>query len=80
MADQNAAVSPKSKKPGLMKRMKRFFTETKSELKRVTWPTKKQLFHNTIVILVFIVIMKVILSLVDVGFNELIQAFVGLFS
>lgn len=76
MADTNAAST---KKVGFVKRMKKFFTETKAEIKKVTWPTKDQLLHNTLVILGFIVVMTVILALVDVGFNEMIKSFVGLF-
>ncbi len=52
----------------------RFFKETKSELKKVSWPNKKQLLHNTLIILVFIIITSVILSVLDVGFAELFKA------
>ena len=52
----------------------RFFKETKSELKKVSWPNKKQLVHNTLIILVFIIITSVILSVLDVGFAELFKA------
>ncbi len=54
-------------------RIAKFFKETKSELKKVSWPTKKQLVHNTLIILVFIIITSVILSVLDVGFNELFR-------
>lgn len=56
-------------KKGILK----FFREAKSELKKVTWPSKSQLIHNTIIILVFIVIMAVILSVLDLGFSKLFQ-------
>ena len=48
MAEKNTSA----KKGGILK----FFRETKAELKKVTWPTKKQLVHNTLIILVFIII------------------------
>ena len=54
-------------------RIVRFFKETKSKLKKVSWPTRKQLVHNTLIILVFIIITSVILSVLDVGFNELFR-------
>lgn len=56
----------------------KFLKETKSELKKVTWPTKKQLFHNTGIILVFIIIFTIILSLLDFGFQQLFAWFTGL--
>lgn len=51
----------------------KFFKETKSEMKKVSWPSKQQLFHNTIVILSFVIIMTVILSVLDLGFEKLLS-------
>ena len=51
----------------------KFFRETKSELKKVSWPSKSQLFNNTVVILVFIVVATIVLSLLDVGFQKLLS-------
>ena len=51
----------------------KFFRETKSELKKVSWPSKSQLFNNTVVILVFIVVATLVLSLLDVGFQKLLS-------
>lgn len=63
MAEKNTTA----KKGGLL----RFFRETKAELKKVSWPNKKQLVHNTLIILVFIAITCVILAALDVGFSWL---------
>ncbi len=60
-----------TKKAGLGTRMKKFFKESKAELKKVTWPTKEQLVHNTLVIIAFVAIVTVILSLLDLGFTKL---------
>ncbi len=70
MADTNNSVQKK----GIAK----FFREAKSELKKVSWPDKKQLVHNTIVILVFILIATAILSVLDIGFAKAFQAVAGL--
>lgn len=70
MADTNNSVQKK----GIAK----FFREAKSELKKVSWPDKKQLIHNTIVILVFILIATAILSVLDIGFAKAFQAIAGL--
>ena len=51
MADTNLS---KANKPSFGTRVKRFFKDTKAELKKVTWPDKEQLIHNTGVIIVFI--------------------------
>lgn len=68
MADTNL-----TKKQGFGERVKRFFKETKAELKKVTWPTKDQLIHNTGIIITFIILITVILSVLDVAFAKLFQ-------
>lgn len=70
MADTNLT---KTKKASFGTRVKRFFKDTKAELKKVTWPTKEQLIHNTGVIITFIIIITVILSVLDVAFAKLFQ-------
>ncbi|MCH5209932.1 MAG: preprotein translocase subunit SecE [Oscillospiraceae bacterium] len=70
MADTNLA---KTNKASFGTRMKKFFRDTKSELKKVTWPTKEQLIHNTGVIIVFIIIITIILSLLDVAFSQVFR-------
>ena len=42
MADTNLS---KANKPSFGTRVKRFFKDTKAELKKVTWPDKEQLIH-----------------------------------
>ncbi|MCI8520667.1 MAG: preprotein translocase subunit SecE [Clostridia bacterium] len=66
MADTNA-----TKKVSFPERVKRFFKDTKAELKKVTWPTKEQLIHNTGVIIVFIILIAVVLSVLDLAFGKL---------
>lgn len=70
MADTNLT---KTNKVGFGTKVKRFFKDTKAELKKVTWPTKEQLIHNTGVIITFIIIITVILSVLDVAFAKLFQ-------
>lgn len=76
MADTNNA---KQKKPGKTKRMGNFFRETKSELKKVSWPSKQQLIHNTGVILVFIIVATILLTVLDIGFSKLFEVLTQLF-
>ena len=55
----------------------KFFRETKSELKKVSWPSKSQLINNTVVILTFIVVATLVLSLLDVGFQKVLSLVIG---
>ena len=68
MADTNLT---NTKKVSFGTKVKRFFKDTKAELKKVTGPTKEQLIHTTGVIIVFIILIAVILSALDLGFGQL---------
>ena len=50
------AVKKDDTKPGFFKRVAKWFREMKSELKKVVWPTRKQLINNTVVSVVVMLI------------------------
>ncbi len=57
------------KKGNIFKRIVRFFKDVKAELKKVTWPTKKQAIRNTVVVLVFLVVIGLFVFLLDLLFQ-----------
>ena len=57
------------KKGNIFKRIVRFFKDVKAELKKVTWPTKKQAVRNTVVVLVFLVVIGLFVFLLDLLFQ-----------
>lgn len=59
----------KSKKEEKNKR--HFFKDFKAELKRVVWPTPKQLFNSTIAVIVIVLVVGVIVFALDMGFELL---------
>ena len=65
-----------NKTPNIFVRMgtglSRWFREMKSELKKVVWPSGKQLVNNTVVVLVAVLIVGIIVCLFDLGAGELI--------
>ncbi|HPD61476.1 MAG TPA: preprotein translocase subunit SecE [Thermodesulfobacteriota bacterium] len=54
-----------------------FFHEVKSELKKVNWPTRKETFASTSVVLVIVLIIAVFLFIVDQGLSFLIRIILG---
>lgn len=50
-----------------------FVRESKEELKKVTWPTRQELFLNTIVVLVAVVLVAVSIWIADTIFSALIR-------
>jgi preprotein translocase subunit SecE len=49
-----------------------FLSEVRSEVKKVTWPTKKEAMGGTAVVLVVVFIMALFLGLVDLLLSKII--------
>ena len=60
------------------KRIGRFFKNMWHELKKVTWPSGKDVLNYSLVVFVFMVIMGVIIGLNDFGSGALIDLIVKL--
>jgi preprotein translocase subunit SecE len=76
------------KKPGFVARAKaaiknfceravKFFRDTKSELKKVVWPSKADVKSNTIVVLVVVAIAAVVMIVLDAVFGGLLGLIIG---
>ena len=50
-----------------------FLREVKVELKKVTWPTRKQTTGTTIVVIIFVFVVAAFLGLFDLGLSKLVQ-------
>jgi preprotein translocase subunit SecE len=58
-------------------RLLRFFREVVAELRKVIWPTRKELITYTAVVVVFVTIMVSIVALLDVAFAKAVLAVFG---
>ncbi|MCP2165879.1 preprotein translocase subunit SecE [Goodfellowiella coeruleoviolacea] len=58
------------KKRSLFGRLFRFFREVVAELRKVIWPTRKQLVTYTVVVLVFVAFMVALVAGLDIAFNR----------
>ena len=63
------------KKGNIFKRMIRFFKDVKTELKKVTWPTKNQAVKNTVVVLIFLIVIGLFVFLID-GLFQFVGGFI----
>ena len=52
------------------RRMKQFLVEVVSELKKTTWPGKREVYGTTVVVIVAVVICAVYLWVVDMVLNR----------
>ena len=53
------------------KNKKSFFKDFKAELKKVNWPTPKQLINNTVAVIVVVLITATIVFVLDIAFETL---------
>ena len=54
-------------------RIGRYFKNMWHELKKVTWPTKKDVLNYSLVVFAFMVVMGIIIGVIDFGSGELVK-------
>ena len=54
-----------------------FFRQMVSELRKVIWPTRKELVTYTVVCMVFVIFMVIIVTSLDYGFTKLVFELFG---
>ncbi len=59
--------------PNFFQKAVDFFREVKVELKKVTWPTRKQTTGTTIVVIVFVIVVSIFLGIFDYALSKLVQ-------
>lgn len=62
-----------AKKPNFVNQSIQFLREVKVELKKVTWPSRKQTIGSTVVVIVLVTVVSLFLGMVDFGLNNLIR-------
>ncbi len=79
-AQQKVAVKKSDEKLKFFARVKKWFRDMKSELKKVVWPTPKQTAKNTGVALVVIVVCAVVLWGFDSAAQATVRALIDMFA
>ena len=81
---KRASEDTGKKKPSLLDRAKgffgriaKYFKDTKSELKKVVWPSRKDVRTKTITVVVVVLIAAVVLILLDLAFGGIIHLLIG---
>ena len=78
------AEATKTTKPSFVQRIVNFFKgigrgfkNMYHELKKVSWPTKKDLLNYSVVVFVFMIVMGIIIGVFDLGAGALIRLITG---
>jgi preprotein translocase subunit SecE len=67
----------KQKVEGIFRHWAEFFKEAWQELKKVHWPSQKETYVATSVVVIVVLLIALFLALVDFGLTRAIQAIVS---
>jgi preprotein translocase subunit SecE len=59
---------------GFMEKVKTFFQEFKTEMRKVSWPARKETLSSTAVVIVTVLIIVAFLGLVDFALGRIVQS------
>jgi preprotein translocase subunit SecE len=59
-----------------LRNTREFFEEAWQELKKVHWPSRKETYATTAVVIVFVVLVSIYLAVIDLGLTTAIQALI----
>ena len=70
---QVSRAVPAKTKTNFIQSTVQFLREVKIELKKVTWPSRKQTIGSTVVVIALIILISLFLGSVDIGLSSLIR-------
>ena len=73
MADEGRFDTVKEAAGGRFERWRLFLSEVRNELKRVTWPSQKEVYATTVVVILTSAFFGIYLFVLDFGLNSLVQ-------
>ena len=53
--------------------LKVFFEEAQVELKKITWPTRKETVTTCVAVMILVAVMSLFLGLVDLGLSKVVE-------
>jgi preprotein translocase subunit SecE len=73
MAEPTALDSVREAAGGRIERARVFLSEVRNELKRVTWPSQKEVYATTVVVILVSVFFGLYLFALDVGIDAVVM-------
>lgn len=70
-------MADKPEKKSILTRFRKFFSDQKSEMKKIVWPSKKQVLNNTGVVLVAVAVFAFGTGMFDWLLGLIIKAVFG---
>jgi len=57
------------------RKVSQFFVEMSAELRKASWPTRKELVDSTLVVIIGLILLAVFLAVVDFSLYHVVQLF-----
>jgi preprotein translocase subunit SecE len=73
MAETTTLDTVREATGGRIERARLFLSEVRNELKRVTWPSQKEVYATTVVVILTSAFFGLYLFVLDFGLNNLVQ-------
>lgn len=62
---------------GMLGKAKVFLSEVKVEVKKVTWPSRKDAMGGTMVVMVVVLIIAIFLGIIDTILSKIVEALIS---
>jgi len=56
----------------------KYFIDSYQELRKVTWPTRKQLIRDTAIVIISAVVVTAFVGVIDLGLSKLIEYLISI--
>ena len=73
MSETTAIESVREAAGGRFERMRVFLSEVRNELKRVTWPSQKEVYATTVVVILTSIFFGLYLFILDYGIDAIVS-------
>lgn len=67
------ATEPKGQVQSKIQVSKEYLEEVKGELKKVTWPTRKETLTTGLAVVVLVIVISIYLGVIDFGLSRLVR-------
>ncbi len=59
----------------MIKKIQKFLEDVKTEMNKVSWPTREELLNSTVIVIVVSIVFTIFIFLADLVFSNLVQIF-----
>lgn len=77
-ATAGAAAMPAERGPSRVQSLGRYFEDAKTELGKVSWPTRKEIKATSVAVLILVVVMSFFLGIADLILSKIMESILSI--